>query len=363
MSSALVQNTGQDTANADGGNNNNNTAAAAANVGPANNAAAAPDDGAVNNNAGGANDVEVVAPQVEGQHGVVPGPGHQAPVPNVGDDMEVEAIENDALNDDHDKAYAVHKNVKTKEESNKNVGNSTGYGSGRDPKPCCSCDCHKSMKSPTPGGSKSDETGSGSKGGEPTPESSGVCTASGMLLRSRHSVGVGTPRRDEPRRTDRDTGEVESNESSNPAVFKSSSSHSKRRKPPHGEQKVTETTPEVKPPDTSVSTAVQTGCSENKSSESSTSERSDREGSSSPGGRTGAEKEAYASSLGLETKLRRSARLSKGQAASEDVPTTKSPVTTQGSPAVSAVSVASTSSGGGSSASPEEPSQRKGKSW
>ena len=82
--------------------------------------------------------------------------------------------------------------------------------------------------------------------------------------------------------------------------------------------------------------------------------------SETPDGRTNVEKEAYVSSLGLETKLRRSARLSRGHNGSDDVPAPKTPISpNSGSVTPVAVNV--------SSSDPEntspEPGQRKGKSW
>ena len=286
--------------------------------------------------------------------------GHMAPVhgpfnqqhvpnPNVGEEMEVDAIENDALNDDHDKPCSVQKSVKCaqKEQNNKIVGNSSEEESDSASKSCCACDCHKNAKSSNRSDTSSSSKGSGNKSSDVQPGTSSCTPTSWMQLRPRSSTGVVTPKKEDQRRKDKDTGELEHDSNTMPT----SCLQNKRRRSNQADQKGHE------------SNKVKDNNEVDASSKTTSAEQSKepiKDRSETPDGRTNVEKEGYASSLGLETKLRRSARLSRGHTGSDEVAAPKTPI----SPSPGSVTpvAANVSSSDPENTSPE-PGQRKGKSW
>lgn len=353
VSSALVQNTGNETANQDGANNNPQV--------PHNNQAPVNNQAVNNANDDGNNEVndDVVEQGAQDIHAAPAyGPVNQQQVsnPNVGEEMEVDAIENDALNDEHDKPCAVQKDLKgnEREQNNKNVGNSSEDEGSNGPKPCCSCDCHKGPKSSKLNNSSSHEKNTGSKRNEPQPGPSGSTPTSGMQLRPRSSAGVVTPKKEDSRRKDKDTGELE-HDCSAPAWTKS---HSKRRKSSQADHKNCEVSDSKNGLPKESGESSQDSASKISANES--CKESSKDKCESPDGRSSAEKEAYASSLGLETKLRRSARLSKGSAVNGEVHVSSK--TASPSPTTVPPENSNLSSSDPETTSPE-PTQRKGKSW
>ena len=351
VSSALVQNTGNETTNQDAANNN-----PPPNQGPANNQA--PVNQVANNADEDENYVEgendLIGQDADNGHAApVYGPVNQqhAPNPNVGDEMEVDAIENDALNDDPEKPCTVQKSVKCsqKEQNNKNLGNSSEEETDNIPKSCCSCDCHKTVKSSNRNNPSSFSKSSGNKNSDAQPGTSGSTPTSAMQLRPRSSTGIVTPKNEDNRKKDKDTGELEHD--SNTSVSTKSCSQTKRRRSNQADQKAHESS-EVKDNST---TDVNGKTSSTEQLTEPAKERSE-----TPDGRTSVEKEAYASSLGLETKLRRSARLSRGHTGGDEVPAAKTTV----SPNPGSVTpIASNMSSSDPENTSPEPGQRKGKSW
>ena len=97
---------------------------------------------------------------------------------------------------------------------------------------------------------------------------------------------------------------------------------------------------------------------DNKVSVNEQSKENCKERSETPDGRRSADKEAYASSLGLETKLRRSARLSRGPTQNEE--TLGSKIVPSPSPTIATSSAANQDSSEHETTSPE-PGPRKEK--
>ncbi len=387
VSSALVQNTGNDQVNADAANNN---PVPGANQGAANNQPVA----AVNANDDDDDfdddiieDDDIIDDPYPGNgHAPVYGPVNQAN--NVGDDMEVDAIENDALNDDHDKPNAVQKHKVHKEQNNKNVGNSSGEENedGKD-EPSCSCHCHKAEKSPKAknsgikAGSSKDKDCRDPDGPSGSSESG---HSSGMQLRPRSSAGIVTPKKDD-RNRDVDTGKA-GNSDEQPGSSQECKSVSGKQTPckascmtPGGKSKRKSchasdggNTPKVQfSGESSSKDKGDQTCSSKDGSGSSSGGTSSatRARSESPDQKSNAEKEAFVASLELETRPRRSARLSRSYAASEDTPTSVQNSVTPpppGAPPQPSASTSVTPSSADSAdpdASSPEPGQRKGKSW
>ena len=344
VSSALVQNTGNETPNQDAANNNPPPNQGPNNQAPLNHQG--DNENEEENNIGEGN---LVGQDAEnGPNAPMYGPLNHPEVanPNVGEEMEVDAIENDALNDDHDKPCVVQKNLKCnpKEQNNKNVGNSSEEEGENTPKACCSCDCHKTSKI-SKHNNTSNHNNNKTSDVQPGPSSS---SASGMQLRPRSSAGVVTPKKEDSRRKDKDTGELEQ-DSNGVTSTKTVCTQNKRRKPNPAEQKDQD----------SLNTADENN-QDNKVSVNEQSKESCKERSETPDGRRSADKEAYASSLGLETKLRRSARLSRGPTQNEE--TLGSKIVPSPSPTIITPSAANQNSSDHETTSPE-PGPRKGKSW
>ena len=363
VSSALVQNTGNETTN-QGAHNNNPPL----NQGPANNQPPVNQNGD-NAEEGEGNlegDDDLVEQDADNGH-IVPvyGPINQQhmPNPNVGEEMEVDAIENDALNDDHDKPCTVQHNMKCnkKELNNKNVGYSNEDESDL-PKPSCSYDFHKGVKSSKTNNTSSSTKNLGSKSNDPDAGPSGVTPTSGMHLRPRSSAGIVTPKKDENRRRTKDAGEFE-HDSNTHSLTKPICSQIKRTKSNQADQKTSESSgvkDELLKENCQVNNNVASKTSTAEQSKESTIEKDIKERSETSDGRTSAEKEAYTSSLGLETNLRRSARLSRSQTASEEMHVSKTPVNSSTSSVAPVIASANTSD---LETTSPEPGPSRGKSW
>ncbi len=388
VSSALVQN--NDQVNADAANNN---PVPGANQGAANNQPVA----AVNANDDDDDfdddiieDDDVIDDPYPGNgHAPVYGPVNQPN--NVGDDMEVDAIENDALNDDHDKPNTMQKHKVHKEQNNKNVGNSSGEENedGKD-EPCCSCHCHKSDKSDKSPKAKNSGIKAGSSKDRDSRDPDGPSGSSesghssGMQLRPRSSAGIVTPKKDDKSK-DWEAGKA-GNCDEQPGS-------SQECKPLSGKQTPCKSgcsTPGAKNKRKSCHTSdggntpkvqfsgecsskdkgdVAYNSKDGAGSSSGGPSSGTRARSESPDQKSNAEKEGFAASLELETRPRRSARLSRSHAVNEDAPvggqssvTPPPPIPPVQPPPSTSVTPSSADSADPDASSPE-PGQRKGKSW